>query len=39
MIARVHEDSLVLDPRTLRPGEEPVVVEAVTAAVKKEGGK
>ncbi len=39
VIARVHEDSLVLDPRTLRPGEEGIVVEAVTAAVKKEVGK
>ncbi len=39
VIARVHEDSLVLDPRTLRPGEERTVVEAVTAAVKKEVGR
>jgi L-seryl-tRNA(Ser) seleniumtransferase len=39
VIVRVHEDSLVLDPRTLRPGEERTVVEAVTAAVKKEAEK
>lgn len=36
VVARVHEDALVFDPRTLRAGEERIVVEAVTAAAKEE---
>jgi L-seryl-tRNA(Ser) seleniumtransferase len=32
VIARVHEDALVLDPRTVMPGEEPRLVDALAWA-------
>jgi L-seryl-tRNA(Ser) seleniumtransferase len=38
VIARIQEDALLLDPRTLRPGEEETVVAALTSAFSQEGG-
>jgi len=38
VIARIQEDALLLDPRTLRPGEEEIVVAALADAFSQEEG-
>jgi L-seryl-tRNA(Ser) seleniumtransferase len=36
VFARIQNDQVLLDPRTLRPGDDEVVIEAVTAALAAE---
>ncbi|MEW6487904.1 MAG: L-seryl-tRNA(Sec) selenium transferase [Thermodesulfobacteriota bacterium] len=38
VIARIHEDALIFDPRTLGPGEDHIVADALAAALGTEDG-